>query len=159
MIGPSRLPSMSDRVNLPFTDAVLHEIQRMGNIIPLNGIRMASKDTTLGGYSIPKGTPLMAVLTSVMFDKSVWDTPEQFNPGHFLDKEGKFVKREALLPFSAGKRVCLGEGLAKMELFLFLVGLLQRFSFSVPAGMELSTEGVTGITRVPQPYTVYAKVR
>lgn len=44
----------------------------------------------------------MAVLTSVMFDKSVWDTPEQFNPGHFLDKEGKFVKREALLPFSAG---------------------------------------------------------
>ncbi|XP_070816899.1 cytochrome P450 2J6-like [Chaetodon trifascialis] len=57
------------------------------------------------------------------------------------------------------KRVCLGEGLAKMELFLFLVGLLQKFSFSVPDGVELSTEGITGTTRVPHPYKVYAKAR
>ena len=58
---------------------------------------------------------------------------------------------------SSGKRVCLGEGLAKMELFLFLVGLLQKFSFSVPDGVELSTEGISGTTRVPHPYKVYAK--
>ncbi len=55
--------------------------------------------------------------------------------------------------------MCLGESLAKMELFLFLVGLLQKFSFSVPDGVELSTEGVTGVTRVPQPFKVYAKAR
>ena len=60
---------------------------------------------------------------------------------------------------SSGKRVCLGEGLAKMELFLFLVGLLQKFSFSVPDGVELSTEGISGTTRVPHPYKVYAKAR
>ncbi|XP_076583276.1 uncharacterized protein LOC143318698 [Chaetodon auriga] len=157
VIGQNRLPSMADRANLPYTDAVIHEIQRVGNIVPLNGLRKAAKDTTLGGYFIPKGTSILPNLTSVLFDKTEWETPDSFNPGHFLDAEGKFVKREALLPFSAGKRVCLGEGLAKMELFLFLVGLLQKFSFSVPDGVELSTEGVTGTTRVPHPYKVYAK--
>ncbi|XP_070764585.1 cytochrome P450 2J6-like [Enoplosus armatus] len=159
VIGHTRQPSMADRPNLPYTDAVIHEIQRMGNIVPLNGLRMAAKDTTLGGYFIPKGTTILPNLTSVLFDKTEWETPDTFNPGHFLDAEGKFVKREALLPFSAGKRVCLGEGLAKMELFLFLVGLLQKFSFSVPDGIELSTEGVTGTTRVPHPFKIYAKAR
>uniref|UniRef100_A0A7N6F9R8 Cytochrome P450, family 2, subfamily N, polypeptide 13 n=1 Tax=Anabas testudineus TaxID=64144 RepID=A0A7N6F9R8_ANATE len=159
VIGQNRLPTMADRPNLPYTDAVIHETQRMGNIVPLNGLRVAAKDTTLGGYFIPKGTTLMPMLTSVLFDKTEWETPDTFNPGHFLDAEGKFVKREALLPFSAGKRVCLGEGLAKMELFLFFVGLLQKFSFSAPDGVELITDGVTGGIRVPKPFKVCAKVR
>lgn len=159
VIGHNRLPTMADRPNLPYTDAVIHEVQRMGNIVPLNGLRMAAKDTTLGGYFIPKNTALMPFLTSVLFDKTEWETPETFNPSHFLNGDGKFVKRDAFLPFSAGKRVCLGEGLARMELFLFLVGLFQKFSFSVPNGVELSTEGVSGTTRVPHPFKIYAKAR
>ncbi|XP_059197064.1 cytochrome P450 2J4-like [Centropristis striata] len=159
VIGQSRQPKMADRANLPYTDAVIHEIQRMGNILPLNALRVAAKDTTLGGYFIPKGTALLPNLTSVLFDKTEWETPDTFNPGHFLDAEGKFVKKEALLPFSAGKRVCLGEGLAKMELFLFLVGLLQKFDFSAPDGVELTTEAEIGIMRVPHPFKVHAKAR
>lgn len=54
VIGQTRQPTMADRLNLPYADAVIHEIQRMGNIVPLNGLRMAAKDTTLGGYFIPK---------------------------------------------------------------------------------------------------------
>uniref|UniRef100_UPI003AABBA8C cytochrome P450 2J2-like n=1 Tax=Centroberyx gerrardi TaxID=166262 RepID=UPI003AABBA8C len=159
VIGQTRQPTMADRPNMPYTDAVIHEIQRMGNIVPLNALRMAAKDTTLGGYFIPKGTSLMTNLTSVLFDKNEWETPDTFNPAHFLDAEGKFVRREAFLPFSAGKRVCLGEGLAKMELFLFFVSLFQKFSFSTLDGVELSTEGIVGITRTPYPFKVYAKAR
>lgn len=42
-------------------------------------------------------------LTSVLFDKNEWEAPYTFNPGHFLDKEGKFRKRAAFIPFSAGE--------------------------------------------------------
>ncbi|XP_029005201.1 cytochrome P450 2J6-like isoform X2 [Betta splendens] len=159
VIGKNRLPTMADRPNLPYTDAVIHEVQRMGNVVPLNGFRVAAKDTTLDRYFIPKGSILMPMLTSVLFDKTEWETPDTFNPGHFLNAEGKFVKREAMLPFSAGKRACLGEGLARMELFLFFVGLLQKFSFSAPDGVELSTDRGSISIRATGPFKVHAKVR
>ncbi|XP_075895321.1 cytochrome P450 2J2-like isoform X2 [Nelusetta ayraudi] len=159
VIGQDRRPTMADKPSLPYTDAVIHEIQRIGNIVPLNGLRMAAKDTTLGGYFIPKGTAVMPNLTSVLFDENEWETPNVFNPEHFLDAEGKFVRRDAFLPFSAGRRACLGEGLARMELFMFFVSLLQKFSFSTLDGVELSTEGVTGATRTPYPFKICAKAR
>ncbi|XP_047443999.1 cytochrome P450 2J4-like [Mugil cephalus] len=159
VIGSSRQPCMSDRENMPYTDAVIHEIQRMGNIIPLNVAHMANKDTTVDKYTIPKGTMILPTLHSVLHDVSMWETPNSFNPQHFLDQDGKFRKREAFLPFSAGKRVCLGEQLARMELFLFFTSLLQRFSFSAPPGEQPSLECIAGATRCPKPYRVCAVPR
>lgn len=49
-----------------------------------------------------QGTVVIPLLTSVLYDKSEWETPNTFNPSHFLDKEGNFVTRDAFLPFSAG---------------------------------------------------------
>lgn len=159
VVGSSRLPSVTDRENMPYTDAVIHEIQRMGNIVPLNLVRMANKDTVLDKYTIPKGTAILTTLNSVLHDESMWETPHTFNPQHFLDQDGKFRKREAFLPFSAGKRVCLGEQLARMELFLFFTSLLQRFSFSACAGEQPSLEFKLGATRCPKPYRVCAVPR
>ncbi|XP_051803067.1 cytochrome P450 2J4-like isoform X11 [Acanthochromis polyacanthus] len=159
VIGSSRQPSMTDRENMPYTDAVIHEIQRMGNILPLNGARMTTKDTTLDKYTIPKGTMILATLNSVLHDESMWETPHSFNPQHFLDQDGKFRKREAFLPFSAGKRVCLGEALARMELFLFFTAFLQRFSFSAPPGEKPSLEFKLGLTHCPKPYRLCATPR
>ncbi|KAM6921526.1 cytochrome P450 2J2-like [Xenentodon cancila] len=152
VIGSSRQPSLADRENLPYTNAVIHEIQRMGNIIPLNVAHMANKDIVLCGYTIPKGTMIMPTLNSVLHDETMWETPHTFNPQHFLDQDGKFRKREAFVPFSAGQRVCLGEQLARMELFLFFTSLLQRFSFSPAAGEQPSLEFKIGGIRGPKPY-------
>ncbi|NXI54753.1 CP2J2 protein, partial [Chloroceryle aenea] len=109
-----------------YTNATIHEVQRISSIIPFNAPRMATKDTVLDGFHIPKGTVLLTNLTSVMFDKTEWETPDTFNPGHFL-KDGQFRKRESFMPFSIGKRACLGEVLARSELFLFFPSLLQKF--------------------------------
>uniref|UniRef100_A0AAX7TFT3 Uncharacterized protein n=1 Tax=Astatotilapia calliptera TaxID=8154 RepID=A0AAX7TFT3_ASTCA len=56
VVGSSRQPSVSDRENMPYTDAVIHEIQRMANIIPLNVLRMTSNETTVDKYTIPKAS-------------------------------------------------------------------------------------------------------
>uniref|UniRef100_A0A665TEK8 Cytochrome P450 2J6-like n=1 Tax=Echeneis naucrates TaxID=173247 RepID=A0A665TEK8_ECHNA len=136
VIGQSRQPSMEDRPKLPYTDAVIHELQRISNIVPLSLPRVTKREVQLEGYKIPKGVTVIPNLTSVLFDKSTWETPYTFNPGHFLNKEGKFVKQAAFIPFSLGKRACLGENLARMELFLFFTSFMQRFTFSMPPGME-----------------------
>ncbi|KAJ8378492.1 hypothetical protein AAFF_G00239560 [Aldrovandia affinis] len=158
-IGPSRLPSLVDKASMPYTNAVIHEVQRMGNIFPLGVPRMATCDTTLDGYIIPKGTPLMVNLNSVLFDKDEWETPDTFNPGHFLDSEGNFLRKDAFLPFSAGRRVCLGEQLARMELFLFFTSFLQKFSFSPPQGVEPTLETAGGGTLAPLPFKICANSR
>ncbi|XP_051731727.1 cytochrome P450 2J4-like isoform X21 [Ctenopharyngodon idella] len=159
VVGGSRQPSLSDKDNMPFTNAVIHEIQRIGNIVPLNVLRITVEDTQIGKYSIPKGTPVIGHLTSVLFDESEWETPHSFNPGHFLDAEGNFRRRDAFLPFSLGKRVCLGEQLARMELFLFFSSLLQHFTFSSPVGVEPNLDFKLGGTHCPQPYELCAVPR
>ncbi|XP_037530225.1 cytochrome P450 2J2-like [Nematolebias whitei] len=159
VIGQSRQPTIADRPNLPYTDAVIHESQRMGNIVPMGFPKMASKDTMLGGYFIPKGTSITTIIASVLFDKNEWETPDVFNPEHFLDLDGKFLKKDAFLPFSAGKRVCLGENLAKMELFLFFTTLLQRFNIIPVPGEMPSLDGVMGFTYSPEEFRMLAVPR
>ncbi|XP_043945761.1 cytochrome P450 2K1-like [Protopterus annectens] len=159
VIGSERNPTIEDRKNMPYTNAVLHEILRFGNVIPLNLQHETAMDTHFRGYFLPKGTQVIPLLTSVLFDKSQWETPNEFNPSHFIGADGKFVKRDAFLPFSAGRRVCLGETLAKMELFLFFTVLLQRFTLLPPPGItekDLDLEPITGGTCAPKPYEMCA---
>ncbi|XP_045889188.1 cytochrome P450 2K1-like [Micropterus dolomieu] len=98
----SRQVRVDDRKNLPYTDAVIHETQRLANIVPVALPHKTSCDVTFQGYFIKKGTTVFPLLTSVLYDESEWESPHTFNPSHFLDKEGKFVRRNAFMPFSAG---------------------------------------------------------
>ncbi|KAL1278819.1 hypothetical protein QQF64_025492 [Cirrhinus molitorella] len=154
-----RQPVVDDRKKLPYTDAVIHETQRMANIVPMNLPHETSCDVTFNGYFIKKGTTVIPLLTSVLKDPSEWEKPNSFYPEHFLDEKGQFVKRDAFMPFSAGRRVCLGESLARMELFLFFTSLLQSYHFTTPPGVsedELDLKGVVGVTLNPSPHKLCA---
>ncbi|XP_036946045.1 cytochrome P450 2K1-like isoform X1 [Acanthopagrus latus] len=155
----SRQIRVEDRKNMPFTDAVIHESQRLANIVPLAIPHKTSRDVTFQGYFIKGGTTVFPLLTSVLYDESEWESPHTFNPSHFLDEDGKFIRRNAFMPFSAGRRVCLGEGLARMELFIFFTSLLQRFRFTPPPGVtvdDLDLTPVVGNNLNPPPHELCA---
>ncbi|KAM6327207.1 cytochrome P450 2J2-like [Podargus strigoides] len=158
VMGQSRQPAMADKENMSYTSAVLSEVLRMGNIVPLGVPRMSTNDTTLAGFHLPKGTTLMTSLTSIMFDNNVWETPDTFNPQHFLGK-GQYRRREAFLPFSAGKRACPGEQLARTELFIFFTALLQKVTFRAPAATVLTFAFTLSLTRCPKPFQICAMPR
>ncbi|XP_041942129.1 cytochrome P450 2K1-like [Alosa sapidissima] len=157
-----RQPVVEDRKSLPFVDAVIHETQRLANIVPMSIPHTTSCDVHFQGFFIKKGTTVFPLLTSVLHDESEWAKPYAFHPEHFLDDQGRFVKRDAFMPFSAGRRVCLGESLARMELFLFFASLLQRFRFTPPPGVsedELDLTPAVGFTLNPSPHKLCAVSR
>ncbi|XP_014648829.1 PREDICTED: cytochrome P450 2D14-like [Ceratotherium simum simum] len=171
VIGQARRPEMGDQTHMPFTMAVVHEVQRFGDIIPLGLPHMTSRDIEVQGFLIPKGTTLFTNLSSVLKDDTVWKKPFRFHPEHFLDAQGRFVKQEAFMPFSAG--ACGEPGsLPPPEGDLrhraqaprltdpHTHPQAARFSFSVPAGQPRpSDHGVYGVLVTPSPYQLCAVPR
>ncbi|OXB82135.1 UNVERIFIED_CONTAM: hypothetical protein H355_009014 [Colinus virginianus] len=138
VIGQSRQPALEDRNNMPYTNAVIHEVQRKGNIIPFNLPRQAVKDTVLAGFRVPKGTIIILHVYSVMLDKREWETPHSFNPEHFL-KDGQFWKREAFMPFSIVESVVTNQSSFFFLLFyLPLAQLTEKLGdiFSMQVGSQ-----------------------
>nr|XP_016851793.1 PREDICTED: cytochrome P450 2J2 isoform X1 [Anolis carolinensis] len=157
VFGSSQTIRYQDQKKLPYTNAVIHEILRAQYVFLFGLPRECVKDVKIRGYLIPKGTFIIPDLRSVLLDSERWETPEQFNPHHFLDKEGRFRNREEFLPFGIGARVCLGEHMAKMELFVFCTHLLRMFRFQLPEGVkELNQEPLIGFTMHPKPYKICA---
>ncbi|KTF88450.1 hypothetical protein cypCar_00041718 [Cyprinus carpio] len=119
------------------------------------GVETTSTTLLLGGHSVPKGTRVLVNMWAIHHDPKHWDEPEQFRPERFLDASGRRVTPSSFLPFGAGPRVCVGESLARIELFLFASRLLQRFHFSVPPGASLpELQGRFGVVLQPQSYSV-----
>ncbi|XP_022089645.1 cytochrome P450 2J3-like [Acanthaster planci] len=156
VVGRDRLPTMSDKPRLPYTEATLMELQRIANILPLGIPHQASQDTTLQGYDIPKGSVIMPNMWGLSTDSELWDEPEAFRPERFLDEtEQNVIKHEAHIPFSIGRRMCIGEQLAKMELFIFLTHLFHQFTIKKPEDSPpVSFKGIMGVTLSPLPYKV-----
>ncbi|XP_013774211.1 cytochrome P450 2U1-like [Limulus polyphemus] len=159
VVGKERLPSMVDRNNMPYTEATIMEIQRFANIVPLGIAHSNPEQTTLRGYTIPKRCVLLANLWNVHRDPKYWPEPEKFDPSRFLSSDGKVVKRESFIPFSIGKRICLGETLAKMELFLFFTAILQQFHIKAPEGDLKTFDRYTSIVRLLKPFKIVAVAR
>ncbi len=99
---PTGLPRLSDRAKVPYTEAVLLEVQRMQTTLPLGGQHSTTKDTTIQGFDVPKGSIVLSNLWHVHHDPDVWEDPEVFRPERFLDEAGKVVVPPHFIPFSIG---------------------------------------------------------
>ncbi|KAJ8022818.1 Cytochrome P450 2J5 [Holothuria leucospilota] len=160
VVGKGMKPRLSDQANLHYVNAFIAETQRMGDVAPLGVVHEVARDTRLGDFMLPKGTMVQSNLTAVFRDPQLWKDPDTFNPGRFINEEGHFFKPKEFIPFSTGHRVCLGEQLARMELFIFITHLLSTFKFSIPEGTPPpSLEATTGITRTPKPFEITVECR
>ena len=132
--------------------------------------------TNLLDYAIPKDTLVLTNLYAVHRQKDLWPAPDRFDPeANFLrrgeskaadendesvhQQSGRFlevVRTENLVPFGLGRRQCLGESLARQEVFLFLVGLLQRFRVVPDPSCPLASINscTWGVVRKPFPFRV-----
>ncbi|XP_037801025.1 cytochrome P450 2L1-like isoform X1 [Penaeus monodon] len=135
------LPSYQHKSRLPLLEATIQEVLRSSSMLH-NGVqRAAQADTYLGGYFIPKGSWVFGCSGICHMDSRYWEEPQEFRPERFLDQEGKVkTPKEGLIPFGSGRRSCLGEALSRMELYIFSAALLQNFTFSPPAGIEVDLE-------------------
>ncbi|ROT68377.1 Cytochrome P450 2L1 [Penaeus vannamei] len=125
------LATLEDRSRMPFTEAVIHEVLRASSLASTGVQHVAVRDTMLGDDRVDsrrRHAPR----------PRYWNNPEKFMPERWLDDQGKFTtKKEGFLPFGIGKRVCVGESLARMELFIISTAIFQSLSVSPPPGSKV----------------------
>eukprot|EP00092_Neocalanus_flemingeri_P011092 GFUD01011940.1.p1 GENE.GFUD01011940.1~~GFUD01011940.1.p1 ORF type:complete len:480 (+),score=113.71 GFUD01011940.1:179-1618(+) len=132
LLGNS-LCSVTDMVHLPYVQATISEVQRLSLVAPMTLLHKTNANTRVEGFTFDSGSWFVVNLSSIMMDPENFPEPEVFNPDRFLGPSGNYEKNERLVPFGIGKRACMGELLARNEVFLFTVNLLQRMKFLPPA--------------------------
>ncbi|KAJ8004752.1 hypothetical protein DPEC_G00139550 [Dallia pectoralis] len=155
----SHYPQYSDRHKLPVLCAVINEVLRLRPVAPLAVPHRAIRDSSIAGYFIPKNTVIIPNLFGAHHDPAVWRDPYAFKPERFLVGGGASAR--ALVTFGGGARLCLGEAVAKMELFLFTAYLLRDFQFVLPEGQGSlpNLRGVASVVLKAEGYTVIAHPR
>ncbi|XP_024945639.1 cytochrome P450 306a1 isoform X2 [Cephus cinctus] len=144
--------SLDDRSALPYLEAAIAETQRIRSVVPVGIPHGTTEDTLIAGYEVPKGSMVVPLQWAIHMNPKYWQDPTKFKPERFIAQDGSLAKPEAFLPFQTGKRMCLGEDLAKMMLFLFTGRILQRLNLTSPEDQQLDLTGECGITMTPKPY-------
>ncbi|EDW82806.1 uncharacterized protein Dwil_GK24949 [Drosophila willistoni] len=161
VVGRHRLPTIEDLQYLPLTESTILESMRRSSIVPLATTHSPTRDVELNGYTIPAGSHVIPLINSVHMDPNLWEKPEEFRPSRFIDTDtGKVRKPEYFIPFGVGRRMCLGDVLARMELFLFFASFMHCFDIALPEGQPLpSLKGNVGATITPEAFKVCLKRR
>ncbi|EEC09932.1 cytochrome P450, putative, partial [Ixodes scapularis] len=129
VVGRERQPAWKDRLEMPFTMASIWELLRWRKEGLLGFPRGVKEDILLEGFLIPKGTVVLPNTTAMNRNPYYWKRPEEYDPTRFLTPDGTELleKPEYFIPFSFGKRMCPGESLATVQLFLYATCLMQKY--------------------------------
>ncbi|GMR43066.1 hypothetical protein PMAYCL1PPCAC_13261, partial [Pristionchus mayeri] len=169
----------SSRRDLPYFCATVDEVLRLANVLPWNIPHRATKSFKLGEHTIREGTNLMFSYSSLHHDESIFPDPYKFNPERFIRRSpqseeeatewrrgGKdldsfliYESNPMLNPFGMGQRKCPGEQLARKEIFVFLLALVQRFRFSIVDSNPPDTTRCRGMTSAPKDFVTRVERR
>lgn len=142
-----RPPRLTDRSKLPLVDACIMEALRLRPPAPMGVPHAPISDTSIGtfryrmpfvlldleastftgNFFVPAGVNIMPNIYAMQIDPEHWEKPLEFNPRlHFIDEQGQLKKPTSFAPFGFGRRICLGEQLARNDMFLVVIRLLQH---------------------------------
>lgn len=156
--APSSQILYKNRMQLPLLMATIAEVLRLRPVVPLALPHRTTRASSISGYDIPKDTIIIPNIQGANLDEMVWELPGQFCPDRFLEP-GKDLRT---LSFGCGARVCLGEALARLELFVVLARLLQAFTLLPPpdgALPSLKPQNFTGVNLLIRPFQVRLQPR
>ena len=160
VLSHSRLPSVCDRVSMPYAYATIFELLRYTSNVPTL-LHQTEEDTSVGGYDIPARTIVAPLFWSLHHDEKFWHDPWVFRPERFLDDNGTLLshdhpRRKHLMAFGSGTRACIGEAFALNRMFVFITSLVQTFDLfpgEVLSSCDSRTYSFGAILR-PQPYSI-----
>ncbi|XP_068212936.1 cytochrome P450 307a1-like [Palaemon carinicauda] len=132
VIGRNQTPTLSDRSNMNYSRAVLYEVLRMTSspIVP----HVASEDATIGGYYVEQGTTIILNNYDMNMNPDLWDEPLKFKPERFI-VDGELKKPAHFIPFSTGKRSCVGYKVVMDITYFVTTTLLQKYDIRLPEGV------------------------
>merc|ERR1712136_275488 len=160
--GSNGAISYKDKASMPYTNAFIQEIFRFRPLAPFGVPHKATKDTFLNGCLIPKDTQVLSNIYAIHHNEKMWKEPHKFDPTRHLNDQGEFILSNQIIPFGIGPRHCLGEQLAKMEVFIFVSALVQHFEFLPdPNSSDLPDleKASIGFVYSPLDYNLVAKER
>ncbi|WP_122503257.1 cytochrome P450 [Mycobacterium kansasii] len=129
VLGTSR-PTAEHLGKLPWTTACLQESQRYFSSVWVLA-RKAVADDVIGGHHIRRGTTVVIPIHHIHHDPRWWPDPEKFDPQRFFGSGARDRPRSAYLPFGGGRRICIGQSFALMEMVLIAAIMSQRFVFDL----------------------------
>uniref|UniRef100_A0AC34Q504 Cytochrome P450 n=1 Tax=Panagrolaimus sp. JU765 TaxID=591449 RepID=A0AC34Q504_9BILA len=152
IIGSDRFITLADKPKLIYCQAFINEIQRLVNILAQNLLHKTTKDVEIMGYKIKAGTTIVPQISCVLYDEKIFPDPYKFEPERFIDENGQLKKIDELIPFSIGKRQCLGESLAKMNLFIFISNFYNHYQLGLADNKVPSMDKINGIAVQPKQF-------
>eukprot|EP01018_Ginkgo_biloba_P018167 Gb_12030 [translate_table: standard] len=151
VVGRHRRVEESDIEKLPYLQAVVKEVLRLHPPTPLLLPHRAERSCEIGGYLIPKNSQVMVNVWAIGRDPAIWKEPLHFFPERFLEGNHMDYKGHnfELIPFGAGRRICVGLPLAHRMLHFVVASLLHSFDWRLPDGQNSDEMDMTekfGIT-------------
>lgn len=137
VIGQNKQVQESDISKLPYLRAVIKETFRLHPAAPLSVPHKAIEDVEINGYIVPKDSQVLVNVWAIGRDSNRWSKPDLFLPERFLDQETDFRGQHfELLPFGAGRRICVGLPMAYRMVHLMVATLIHDFGWKLDGGIK-----------------------